>query len=117
VHTKKGGRANASILCEVPHQEGNERRQGYHHEEWQAGDSRRVPCMRDQDVQNRQELALLPTPRDSYWAGYSNYRLSSPLAIYHIFEVSVVPTPLEEKDVKSATTGTTMTVEKDQVLK
>jgi len=58
-HTKKEGRINASILYEVPRQEGNEGCQGDNHEEWKAGNTGRVPCMWDQDVQNWEELKLI----------------------------------------------------------
>ena len=40
----------AGLLCQVSRQEGNEERQGYHHEERQAGDSGRVPDLLYQDV-------------------------------------------------------------------
>ncbi len=49
----EGGKLNASILHEMPFQEGNERRQGYHHEERPAGDSGCVPVVWDKDVQDR----------------------------------------------------------------
>ena len=56
---KKGGSSNASILREVPCQEGDEGRQGHNHEEWQAGNPGCVPGMWYQDVQNREELKLV----------------------------------------------------------
>jgi hypothetical protein len=56
---EKGRWTNASILYEMSYQEGNERHQGYNNEEWEAGNSRRVPRMRDKDVQDRQELKPL----------------------------------------------------------
>ena len=52
----EGGKKNASILYEMSYQAGNERRQGYHHEEWPAGDSGYLPELRDQDVPDREEL-------------------------------------------------------------
>ncbi len=39
---QKGGRTNASLLCEMPCQEGNEGSQGYNDEEWEAGYSGEV---------------------------------------------------------------------------
>jgi hypothetical protein len=36
----------------MPSQEGDEKRQGYYYEEWEAGDSRRLPFLRHQDVPN-----------------------------------------------------------------
>ena len=50
---------NASLLCEMPSQEGNEERSEYNHEEWQAGNPGRLSRMRDQDVPHRQELKLV----------------------------------------------------------
>ena len=47
IHTHKGGKFNASILCEMSSQKRDEGCQKYNYEEWQAGDSRRVPQMRD----------------------------------------------------------------------
>jgi hypothetical protein len=38
---------DASILYEMPDQEGNEERQGHNHEEWQAGNSGCLPGMWD----------------------------------------------------------------------
>jgi len=38
----------------VSRQEGNEERQGNHHEEWQASNSGRLPGLRHQDVPHRQ---------------------------------------------------------------
>jgi hypothetical protein len=49
---------DASILYEVPRQERNEECQVRHYEEWQAGNPGSVPCLRHQDVQDRQELKL-----------------------------------------------------------
>ncbi len=45
-----------SILCEMPIQKRNERRQEYNHEKWQASDSGCLPDMWDKDVQDREEL-------------------------------------------------------------
>jgi hypothetical protein len=55
---QEGGVFNASILYEVPCQEGNEGCQGHNDEEWQASDPGCVLLMRHQDVPNRQELKL-----------------------------------------------------------
>jgi len=44
----------------MPRQEGNEKCQGYHHEEWQASYAGRLPDLRHQDVQNRQIRFVLP---------------------------------------------------------
>ncbi len=49
---------DASVLCQVSCQERDEESQEHHHEEWQTGDSRCVPGMRDQDVPYRQSLGL-----------------------------------------------------------
>jgi hypothetical protein len=53
---QKGG-SYARILCEMPYQERNERCQGRHSEKWPAGNSRSMPSVRNQDVQNRQGLS------------------------------------------------------------
>jgi hypothetical protein len=42
----------------MPREERNEGCQEYHDEEWQAGDSGRMPELWHQDVQNRKELTL-----------------------------------------------------------
>jgi hypothetical protein len=49
---------DASVLYEVPYKKGDERSQGHNNEKWQTGHSRNLSRMRNQDVQNRQELAL-----------------------------------------------------------
>ncbi len=54
---QKGGRTNASLLREMPCQEGNEGSQGYNDEEWETGYSGDMSHMWDQDVQNWEELA------------------------------------------------------------
>jgi len=41
---------SASVLCEMPHQEGYEGCQKHHYEKWQASDSGCVPDMRHEDV-------------------------------------------------------------------
>jgi len=53
---KKGGEPNASVLYEMQGQERNEGCQEHNHEEWQAGDSGCVSRVRNQDVQDREEL-------------------------------------------------------------
>ena len=58
VHNQKGRYANASILHEVPRQEGNEGCQEHNYEKWQASNSGCMPRMWDQDVQDRKELRL-----------------------------------------------------------
>jgi len=50
---------NASILCEVACQKGNEGCQGYNFEERQIGNPRRVSCMRGKDVQVRKGSRLI----------------------------------------------------------
>jgi hypothetical protein len=45
---------HAGLLCKVPHQEGNEERQGHHHEEWPPRHPGRLPRLWHQDVQDRQ---------------------------------------------------------------
>jgi hypothetical protein len=55
----EGGDPYASILREMPRQEGDQERQIDHDEEWQAGNSRRLPCLRHQDVPDWQELGDL----------------------------------------------------------
>jgi len=47
---KRGVICNASLLRKVPSQEGDQKRQEYYHEEWQAGDPRRMPRLWHQDV-------------------------------------------------------------------
>jgi len=54
----EGGGRNASILYEVPDQEGNERCQEHHHEKRETSDPGCVSQLRDQDVQDRKELKL-----------------------------------------------------------
>jgi hypothetical protein len=56
---EKGGWSNASILHEMPRQERNEEHQKHNHEEWEAGNPGRVPCVRYEDVQDRKGLKLL----------------------------------------------------------
>jgi pyruvate/2-oxoglutarate/acetoin dehydrogenase E1 component len=48
-----GGSIDASILCQMPCQEGNEKRQKYHHEERQARYSGHMPGLRHENVPNR----------------------------------------------------------------
>jgi hypothetical protein len=55
-NTLKEGGNHASLLCEMPHQERNEEPQSHYYEEWQTGNTGRLPGLRHQDVQNRQEL-------------------------------------------------------------
>ena len=62
--TKKEADNGTGILYEVQSQKGDERPQEHNHEEREAGDSRNVPFMRHQDVQNREELGRFP-PFDS----------------------------------------------------
>ena len=57
-HTTREVIANASILYEMPHEEGNERPQKHNHEEWQTGNSGYMLHMRHKDVQNWKELNL-----------------------------------------------------------
>jgi len=45
VHSKKGGRANASVLCEMSCQKGDEGFKGHNDEEWQASNSRDMSYM------------------------------------------------------------------------
>ena len=59
VHSQKGRLINASILYEVPSQKRNEGHQEHNYEEWQAGDSGCLPCMWNQDVQDRKESKLV----------------------------------------------------------
>jgi len=66
---QKGGKTNASLLREVPSQEGDERRQVYHHEEWEAGYSGCMSHMWDKDVQNRKSITDI-TPSGIIRAGY-----------------------------------------------
>jgi hypothetical protein len=53
---RRGGKTDAGLLCEVPRQEGDEKPQEHHDEEWQAGDPGHMPYMRHEDVQNWQGL-------------------------------------------------------------
>ena len=46
----------------MPCQEGDERSQGYHHEEWEAGDPGRLSDLWHENVQNRE--GLKPTIQD-----------------------------------------------------
>ena len=55
---QEGGVFNASVLYEVPRQEGNEGCQGHNYEERQASDPGCVPGVRDQGVPDRKELKL-----------------------------------------------------------
>ena len=50
---------NASVLCEVPCQKGNERSEVHHYEEQEAGNTGDMPRMRHQDVPNREGLKLI----------------------------------------------------------
>ena len=47
---------DASILCEMPSQKGNEGCQEHNYEEWQTGNSRHMSHMRNENVQNRKKL-------------------------------------------------------------
>ena len=42
----------------MPRQEGNEERQGHHHEEWSSGHPGRLPRLRHQNVQDRKVVPL-----------------------------------------------------------
>ena len=77
---KKGRRTNASILYEMPSQKGNEGCQGNNYEEWQTGDPGCMPCMRYQDVQDREGITLIQY-RDQIWAGYFNERNTQPFSV------------------------------------
>ena len=79
---KRGG-SNASILYEVPGQKGNEGRQKDNHEKWQAGNSGRVPCVRNQDVQNWQELDLLLTEPNRTQKGWIFPVSGSPALLFY----------------------------------
>ena len=50
---------NPSVLCEMPCQKRNEECQVHSHEERSAGNPGCVPCVRDQDVQDRKKLNLI----------------------------------------------------------
>jgi len=52
----------------MPDQEGNEGHQGHNHEERPTGDSRGMPGLRHQDVQDRQGLAVISQVSEK--AGY-----------------------------------------------
>jgi len=56
VHSKKGGRANASILCEMPSQERDEGPKDHNHEEWKASNSGDMPHLRYENVQDWEGL-------------------------------------------------------------
>ncbi len=47
---------NASILYEMPNQEGNEQYPTDYNEEWQAGYTGNMRYLRDKDVQDRKRL-------------------------------------------------------------
>jgi hypothetical protein len=47
---------HARLLYEMPNDEGDERNEGHNHEERQARDSRGLPSVWNQDVQNWQGL-------------------------------------------------------------
>ena len=51
--------SNASILCEMQGQKGNEGCQIYNYEEREASNSGCMPHMWDEDVQDREELELV----------------------------------------------------------
>jgi len=42
----------------VSHQEGDEERQGHHHEEWPSGHPGRLPRLRHQNVQDRKVVPI-----------------------------------------------------------
>ena len=56
---EEGDLSDASILCEMPHHEGNEGSQKHHYEEWPSGYPGHVPGMRHQDVQDWEGLKTL----------------------------------------------------------
>ena len=59
IFIRNGGESNASILHEVPSQEGNERCEGDNHEEWQACNSRDMSFLWYKDVQNWKGITLI----------------------------------------------------------
>ncbi len=70
---QRGGESNASILREVPCQEGNEGHQGYNHEEWQAGNPGCMSSVWHQDVQDWEELKPRLRMSELSIAGQSNW--------------------------------------------
>jgi len=56
--TNKGGKLNASLLCKMPQQEGDERSQIDHHEEWKTGDPGIMSELWDQDVPDWEGITL-----------------------------------------------------------
>ena len=48
----------ASILCQMSNQARNERPQADYYEEWKARNPGNMPSLRDQDVQDREELEV-----------------------------------------------------------
>jgi hypothetical protein len=57
-HIQKRGVRNASLLCEMPSQEGNEGRPDNKDEERQTSNEGRMPRLWHQDVPDRQELGI-----------------------------------------------------------
>ena len=78
---KKGGESNASILCEMPCQKGNEGCQEHHHEERQTSNPGCMPHMRNQDVQNRQGLKPV-LGRFDYRKGWVSFLCEVPSLVY-----------------------------------
>ena len=70
---QRGGESNASILREMPCQEGDEGHQGYNHEEWQAGNPGCMPSVWYQDVQDWEELKPRLRMSELSIAGQSNW--------------------------------------------
>ena len=55
----KAGRSDTGILCEMKSQEGDERPEAYNDEEWQTGNTRRMPQLGCQDVWNWEGITII----------------------------------------------------------
>jgi len=61
---------DASLLCEVPCQEGNERCQEHNYEEWQASNPGCMPDLWHENVQNWKKLAHLLVNSKGFYKGW-----------------------------------------------
>ena len=87
LHSNEKGGAHASLLCEVSIQKGDERRQGHQNEEWQAGDPRHLPDLRDEDVQDWESLELTADSDRYYRKGWGTWKDPS-LFLVHVLLLS-----------------------------
>jgi len=86
---KKKEVENASILCEMPRQKGNERCKSHNYEEREAGNPGRMSRLRHEDVPYREELKLiLSSDLITKEAGYLSIKNVQPHCFHRLHQVS-----------------------------